>query len=457
MTREQQEELIRNSPSAFAFFCLGMELYSWQIEALEALGRKKKVALMAANGSGKTACVVAVAILWFLHCFPKGRCPVVSGSWMQVEDQLFPALEVYKNHPLFSGWRWNHCKIETPEGGFCEGFSTNNELKMEGWHESEDSPVLYIVDEAKAISEPKFSGVDRCTRTFSLTTSSPGKDSGYFYDMFHSKASLYHTVRVSAFDCPHILPETIDYKKELWGEESPLYRSSVLGEFTNADGYSILPAETLTRILEAQKSQDPPVWVKRRLAAACDFAAGRDKNALALCDGVRAEVVSSWRERDTVQSSRRFARELKDWGVLPSRALGDADGLGLPMVHTIRDAGYRLQEFHGGATAENSSCYTNLISQVWIEGCRKIANGEIYLAGMTPDLYNQLTKRNLEFDARGKLRAEPKDSLKERGLHSPDDADSLLMAIWRATRPTGAFNADTVRTLTPEELGFDVF
>lgn len=441
------------SPSEFAFFILGLTLYPWQIEALEAICDGRKVSLCAANGSGKTACVIAAAILWFLYTYPKGRCPVISGSWQQVESQLFPALEVYKNHIFFKDWNWKHCQIETAEGGFCIGFSTNDENKMEGWHESPDAPTFYIADEAKAISDAKMSGIDRCTRTFTLITSSPGAPSGYFYDTFHKKSSLFYGITVTAFDCSHIKKETIEFKKRLWGENSPLYRSSVLGEFTHLDNCTILDDAVLSEVLKRQKNA--PTWNDLKKSAALDFAAGGDEDVIAISDGKRAEIYAHWRERNTTQASRRIVRNIESLDIPARRVVGDADGLGLAMIHNIQDAGLMIREFHGGSTSNAPKNYYNLISEVWITGCRKIANGEIYISGDTSKLFEQLTNRHLEFSDNGRLRVEPKDAMKARGVSSPDQADALLMSIWLAGQKGGMWQEEESTSVGLEELGFE--
>ena len=125
-----------DSPVIFAAVVLGETgLYKWQMKALERAARGKRVALRAANGSGKTDKVIGILALWFLWRFPRGRMPITSGSWRQVKNQLWPALERHRNNPSLAGWKWlKNCRVETPEGGFIEGFSTNHAGKAEGWH-----------------------------------------------------------------------------------------------------------------------------------------------------------------------------------------------------------------------------------------------------------------------------------------------------------------------------------
>jgi len=125
-----------DSPVIFAALILGETgLYKWQMRALERAARGKRVALRAANGSGKTDKVIGILALWFLWRYPRGRMPITSGSWRQVKNQLWPALERHRNNPSLAGWKWlKNCRVETPEGGFIEGFSTNHAGKAEGWH-----------------------------------------------------------------------------------------------------------------------------------------------------------------------------------------------------------------------------------------------------------------------------------------------------------------------------------
>jgi hypothetical protein len=103
------------SPAKFAVGPLGLvDLYDWQLLALEAAGQGLPTAICAANGSGKTKRVIASLVLWFLTSFPRGVCKTTSGSWQQIEEQLMPELESY--HDRFPNWQWLDCMIRTGQG-----------------------------------------------------------------------------------------------------------------------------------------------------------------------------------------------------------------------------------------------------------------------------------------------------------------------------------------------------
>ena len=62
----------RKNPVFFANEVLRFEPDEWQQEALMDLAKNPKVAIKSGQGVGKTS-IEAVALLWFLSCFPYPR------------------------------------------------------------------------------------------------------------------------------------------------------------------------------------------------------------------------------------------------------------------------------------------------------------------------------------------------------------------------------------------------
>jgi hypothetical protein len=88
---------------------------------------------------------------------------MTSGSWLQLEEQLFSGLREFSGRPVFKGWTFQDSEVLTPQGGSAIGFSTDEAERAEGWHSRPDSPVMYVVDEAKAVQDKIFEGIARCT------------------------------------------------------------------------------------------------------------------------------------------------------------------------------------------------------------------------------------------------------------------------------------------------------
>ena len=92
------DEAATLSPVAFAREMLGVELWSKQVEVLEALTEHRRVAVKAGNGLGKGFCA-AVAMLWFIHTHQDGAIALSTAPtfrqvrhilWRQVRRALPP-------------------------------------------------------------------------------------------------------------------------------------------------------------------------------------------------------------------------------------------------------------------------------------------------------------------------------------------------------------------------------
>ena len=427
------------SPAEFAVLRLGMTPYEWQAECLEAFGLQDNggppVAIVAANGSGKTANIVAPAVLWFLQRYPRGQVVITSGSFRQVEKQLFPALKAHRW--LFPEWTFLQTEIKTDSGGFAVGFSTDDPGRAEGWHPkvSDDiDPVCIIVDESKTVPDGVFEAFDRCTRKFQLWVSSPGAPRGQFYEAHHSRAGSFYTRKVRSTECPHIDSAKRARDLQTYGEDHPVYRSMHLAEFTSDNARLVIDSMRLARAVEGQ----PDANTDGETVAFCDFAAGRDENVLAIRRGNHAEVVHAWRETDTVQACRKFAHLFEEHDLRPGHVWGDADGLGTVMIDQLSELGWPVNRFHGGKPSTLPDEYANLIGEVWHVGIREIERGRIHLGQLDQVTFQQLSSRKSEWASNGKLRVEPKDSMAKHGLRSPDRADALLGCIACGARLKGA-------------------
>jgi phage terminase large subunit len=218
-----------------------------------------------------------------------------------------------------------------------------------------------------------------------------------------------------------------------------------LAEFTEDEERLVITASNLR---EAIDTQAPKIYGGEKVAF-FDFAAGRDENVFYMRKGNIVELVDAWTDTDTVQAVRKFMRLAKQQGLAGSQCWGDADGLGKPMVDLFADEGFPINAFHGGLPAKDSQNYANLISEVWIQGARKIERGKIHMVsnngeGIDPATFKQITSRFIEWDDRGKLRVESKKKMAARGLRSPDRGDALLGCIICGSSMTGSLTDDVL-------------
>lgn len=255
---------------------LGVDLYKWQADILltiekAATLRRKKVAVRAPNGVGKTMRLVTLSGLRWLQRFLRGKVVVTSYANRQLSDQFWPAVRAHSSK--FPAWKFKDHEqiINSPEGGRLRAFTTDDPGRAEGFHADEDCPLLIIVDEAKSIDPEIIKAIDRCSYNVLLYISSPGLKQGPFFDAFNSNSASFITFAAGLKDCPHIAKEKIQDIIDTYGESDPYTRSTLYGEFMDyGDGVN-----HILELSDIETRQASVIDFKGGPTVfGCDFAAG---------------------------------------------------------------------------------------------------------------------------------------------------------------------------------------
>jgi hypothetical protein len=466
--KRSQEEILEDlsKPSAFASNVLGINLYDWQRKVLRDLEpRDCRVALRAANGSGKTSTVISAILIWHALVYPRSIAVTTAGVFRQVESQLWPSL---RNHIAKLGGAWEVTSGEIrylhPNGNTSRiiGYSATDPGRAEGWHaeDHEYHPLLMVVDEAKTVADPLFEAISRCQPTRLLIASSPGGTSGAFYRAFTKEANMWQKHAVTAFDCPHITQTQIDEVVQRYGEKHPLTRSMIYGEFVDIGLESLVIS--LTQLQNCHNT--PPRFRPGVRIAGVDFAAGGDQNVICISDGNKILPMIAWREKDTMAAVGRFIVEFKKAGLEANNIYADASGMGMVMCDALAESGWVVNRVNFGATAYDNNAYTNRSAEMWYGMAKKIEDAEIILPE-DEDLTAQLTCRRTITNSKGKLGVESKDSMRARGIASPDRADALALCLssssagldltFQIERPTWKSLQEMMVSHDPVMSGFD--
>jgi hypothetical protein len=466
--QRSQEQILEDlsKPSAFASNVLGINLYDWQRKVLRDLEPKDcRVALRAANGSGKTSTVISAILIWHALVYPRSIAVTTAGVFRQVESQLWPSL---RNHIAKLGGAWEVTSGEIrylhPNGNTSRiiGYSATDPGRAEGWHaeDHEYHPLLMVVDEAKTVADPLFEAISRCQPTRLLIASSPGGTSGAFYRAFTKEANMWQKHAVTAFDCPHITQTQIDEVVQRYGEKHPLTRSMIYGEFVDIGLESLVIS--LTQLQNCYNT--PPRFRPGVRIAGVDFAAGGDQNVICISDGNKILPMIAWREKDTMAAVGRFIVEFKKAGLEANNIYADASGMGMVMCDALAESGWVVNRVNFGATAYDNNAYTNRSAEMWYGMAKKIEDAEIILPE-DEDLTAQLTCRRTITNSKGKLGVESKDSMRARGIASPDRADALALCLsssnvgldltFQIERPTWKSLQEMMVSHDPVMAGFD--
>jgi phage terminase large subunit len=431
----EQTAKVLSDPAGYAQARLRIELHPKQAAVLRDIFKKgSHVSFRCANEVGKTSHVAATAILFALEIL-NAQAISTAGVWMQVAEQLIPSLKRFSH--MFPDWRFLDSSISINGVDRYVGFSTRDEGFAQGFHRKDGMPLLAIVDEAAAVSDKVFNGVeDRCNPDYFLVMGSPLDPTGQFYRIETELARHYTHHHMSQFDCLTtdgywIDPASIERKIAKWrGKDNPFIQSNVYGEFSQRVENAMLSLGEFTACLA-----NPPAWYRARdeRHAFIDFAAGRDKNVFAVRVGNKTWIEKKWTERDTMATVGEclaiFKALQREYGFQPHEVEADADGLGIGLIHRLREVGLPLSEFHGGSAPRfDRDNFSNLISEAWHTSIGQIIRMN-HIIPADDEFRAQILTRKCKRNSTGKFQLESKEDMRSRGLESPDEADAVLCAM----------------------------
>ena len=106
------------------------------------------------------------------------------------------------------------------------------------------------------------------------------------------------------------------------------------------------------------------------------------------------------------------------------------------MIDRLRELSIYVTSINNGAppsVRDVDKIYANKGTEIWFEAARIIERQEVILEGLGQVTISQLTTRRVDYASQGheegKLLAEPKKKMKERGLRSPGRGDALCAVI----------------------------
>ena len=445
--KDEYQTLAFESPAEFlTFFHRSVHsgqvtLHPWQIAVSDQIAEETpkatslkpyKLALCAANGSGKDAFVVAPFVLWFALCHKHALCIVTSSSGNQLTAQtenyikgLAEAVNGFFGTQVFRiRQRYIKCLLS---GSEIRLFATDEAGKAEGYHPLEPgAKFAIVVNEAKSVSEEIFDALRRCTGyTHWLNVSTPGEPKGSFYRSF---CNWPNARRVTSYDCSHLSPEDREEDKRDFGEHSALFRSKHLALFTTISSEVVIPRESVNYLLEHPPKPAYANWEKR---VGIDLAAGGDENCVTITHGNVVVSENAFREADTTITADRIEKILLE-NKIPKHSefiFADDGGIGRGIIDTLVRRGWNIKRVLNQARATNSSQYGNKGAELWYRVRRFVETRCVDLRGLSTKTIDQLTDRRFKQSSQGgRILLEAKRDAKAEGRSSPDRADAYVLS-----------------------------
>jgi len=441
----------RNAPWLFVREVFGVEPDDWQDECLHALIESgfDMFALKACKGPGKT-CLLAWVIWWFLVCFthPKILCTSITGE--NLRDGLWTELAKWRNKSqmLIALYEWQSDRVYAKahkETWFAsartwpkDADKTKQANTLAGQHAQH---TMMIVDEAGDIPE----GVVAAGLAHH-STDDPKVKEVHLSFLAGNPTSLDGALGVACTrDRPkywvkEITGDPDDPKRakrislewargeiEKWGRDHDFTRVNVFGMFPRTQGNKLLGPDAVRASMKAyfpdqMWNREPKIMgvdVARSLAA--------DRSALCRRQGSVVFPFKTYRLDDIMELSSQIAWEASQW--YPDMIFVDMTGVGGGVADRLRQLGLPVVGIHFGSSARDRR-FADKRSEMWWDMHLAVkGNSGTPLVALPDDseLVAELTAPSCIYTAQGKLRLESKESMKARGINSPDLADSLAL------------------------------
>lgn len=321
---------------------------------------KKRLCVRSPRGAGKSA-ILANIILHFTTCHTPCKVPTTAGSWPQLEEFLWPEINLWARQADWGliGMKPKVNLLNISFGGGEDGsiekanqkafaIRSDESSKIEGAH-SEN--VLMAFDEAKSIEDVMF---DACEGTLShsgayaIIVSTPGGPNGRFYDIQSRKEGyedwevfhITYQMQVDALEGEkkQAKIEWAAARKRQWGENSPMYKNHVLGEFADVSDEAVIPLEWVEAAVERWKIwrdagfPEEPEWVGNAAikTLGADIAGeGKDRTAIAHRVGYCIKQLEFAHKAKTEDTALRLMRH----GATHPVVRIEVDGMGVGVYH----------------------------------------------------------------------------------------------------------------------------
>jgi len=416
---------------------LGAQPWFRQTEIMEAVRDHNRVAVRSCNGSGKTY-IAAHVVLWWLMCFPDALVITTAPTEHQVRDVLWREIRrAYRGHESLIEGKLLRTSLELGDKHYAQGLSTDLPERFQGFHEGH---ILFVVDEASGVREGIFEAIEGSMTSADakmLLLGNPTSLAGTFYEAFHRRRELWHTIHISAFDTPNVkagevlmptlvTPKWVEEAKVNWGEDSPMYQVRVLGEFPSEAEDTLISLKLIEAAAEEDAIELPPEDAPAEMGV--DVARfGSDRTVICVRRGERVIEMEALGRQDLMETAGRVRAAMTRHG--PKVVRVDGIGLGAGVVDRLREQGCsQVKGVNVAARANRPEHFANLRAELY-DGLReRFQDGRIRIPA-DPDLIGELAAVRYSFTSSGQVRLEGKDDMRSRGLRSPDKADALMLAF----------------------------
>jgi phage terminase large subunit len=386
--------------------------------------RKMGISISSGKGPGKDS-YASWVMIWFLLFFRGSSIPSVAPSAHQLQDILWGEVSIWLSGSLVEHlFTVQKEKIYPTEGEAKEKWyampltanpkadATTQAGTISGLHAEF---MLVIFDEADAIPEPVYTALDSTLTkivNIALLIFNPTRNRGFAIET--QKSNRWIAIRWNAEESENVSRESIEYKREHYGEDSNYYRVFVLGLPPVAENGVLIPWDWIldAKGRELETTKDDP------LILGVDVGGGGDLSVVCPRHGGVVGRLLTNNSPDTMTVTGWIARTMDLEAERlnmnhPSATPVDIIGLGKGVYDRLREMGKRnIYAVDVRRTARNPERFHRVRDENWWRVRRAFEEGTISIPN-DPELVAGLSVIKYEEDSSGKIRIREKKSTKK--------------------------------------------
>jgi hypothetical protein len=456
----------RDDPARFQAEVLGRTLWTRQVAVCEAVARSPITVVPAGRAVGKSF-LLAGLVLWWVYTRPKSLVITTGPDFRQVVSVLWKELRrALRSAPVPLGYDHLTQGYSTPQrltvqqgtGWGVLGFAAQYEEGFSGQHAGD---LLVIVDEASGISAPIWSAIHGLAATRLVVAGNPIRYDCHFrelYDRAAAGSTTITAVPISSLDSPDAALEVspvgmasrsfLRQMREIHGENSPWWRSNILGLFPGQETVRFIPAAWLDACTQEDVTQDS-LWrdypgETRFMGIDIGGGVGADRSVIVVRSNKQLLAVFASEWHGVLDDARHRLEPVvvelaRKWGVPAGQIVYDMAGIGRSFGSYLASHGLAGAVGHFGAGRGGKRYVNRRTANAFALRRRLDPHRDGFVpfscGGIPewPDLRQELAELHspaMEIqESQVKQLLEPKEALSARLHRSPDLLDALLMTF----------------------------
>jgi hypothetical protein len=366
-------------------------------------------------------------------------------------------LQQHQLLPRYKDWNCVSGKLNAPNGNWARWFTAKDVGAVESLHANF---MVRIVDEVKSMKDEIIDATNRWQPKLTIFLSSKGLSSGRFFDCFTTLREFWQIQEINAYDCPWISQPWIEEQIATHGQNSALVKSMITNEFSDVDLKNLVNLEMVNDILRHE-----PLWEDNgQIVAGLDVSAARkDGDECVIYHRKSNKVFAPWAcptSENEMEVVGRVINRLKE--IKPDYLFIDKGGSGGPVAARIAEV---IESENGrtkiirtgfGDAPIDKVKYWKKNAEMYGVLMKKIVERKIILPRHDKTI-GQITSRQYTVNSSGQIVLESKDTMRRRGMRSPDYADALVLCLQeppldRASRTMNHFDKNRIQDFRSNKM-----